>query len=150
MMRLKRNIVLTMLAASAVVAAINAGAQERDPFVSILDLQQQKMKVDLSGVVLKGIIWESSRPVAILNDTLVTVGDDFFGFKVVKIGKDKVTLTMGKESYVLEIESTPVEGKEGNKQEEDQPQKQASVLLPAPPMPDGAWPNEDPIPDIQR
>ena len=150
MMRLNRNIVLTMLAASAVVAAINAGAQERDPFVSILDLQQQKMKVDLSGVVLKGIIWESSRPVAILNDTLVTVGDDFFGFKVVKIGKDKVTLTMGKESYVLEIESAPVEDKEGNKQEEDQLQKQAGVLLPAPPMPDGARPNEDPAPDIQR
>lgn len=149
-MRFNQNVMSIMLVLSVAVAAQEAGAQERDrdPFVSILDLQQQKMKVDLSKVSLKGIIWEAARPVAIINDTLVTVGDEFFGFIVASIDKDKVTLTMGKESYMLAIEDVFSQGQAPIKQNEGPAQKQTGPLLSAPPASEGGRPNENPVPDI--
>ena len=84
---------------------LNLMAQERDPFVSSLDLQKQKaekqfsLRMDLSEFVLKGIIWNNKVSVAIINDELFAVGDDCRGLQVEAIGKDSVTLTDGSESF---------------------------------------------------
>ncbi|MFH0857924.1 MAG: hypothetical protein V1842_00040 [Candidatus Omnitrophota bacterium] len=83
-------------------------AQERDPFVSIVDLQEERLKttkskVDLSRVVLKGILWNQSRAVAIIDDNLVMTGDEWGGFKVARIDKDRVILSDGEKSYPLFI-----------------------------------------------
>ena len=126
----KLSMAVMVCAAVAMGLAVQVQAEERDPFVSILDLQLQNARADLSGINLKGIIWSANRPVAILNDTLVTEGDVFSGFKMAKIDKNNVTLTLGKETYVLSLEAPSTQ----NKLEEEQEQGQPSGLL-APPSP---------------
>lgn len=81
-------------------------AQERDPFVSIIDLRQQIMggeKIELANVELKGIIGSSERAIAILNDELVSKGDIWRGFKVEEIDKDSVILSDGWKSYKISL-----------------------------------------------
>ncbi len=86
-------------------------AEERDPFISIIDLQIESQKfaakkIDLSKVVLKGIIWNDSRAVAIIDDELVMAGDEWKGLKVERIDKDSVTLSDEIKSYKFFIEET--------------------------------------------
>lgn len=79
-------------------------AEGKDPFVSIVDLQEEatvRQKLDLSNVVLKGIIYSSSKSVAIINEELVMAGDNWAGYKVERIDKDNVTLSDGEKSYQL-------------------------------------------------
>jgi hypothetical protein len=121
-MSFKQGGLVALCVACAMLVAVQAQAQARDPFVSILDLRQLNARADLSGLSLKGVIWESARPVAIINDTLVSVGDDFSGFKMARIDKDKVTLTSGKESYELYVDAPP----EQEKIEEEQGQASAA------------------------
>ena len=81
-------------------------AEEKDPFASIVDLQEEvavRQKLDLSNVVLKGIIYSSSRSVAIINEELVMAGDTWLGYKVERIDKDNVTLSDGEKSYQLSL-----------------------------------------------
>lgn len=80
----------------------------RDPFVSLLDLKKQKLEamrsqINLSELSLKGIIWNDANPVAIINDEIVTQGEDWKGFKVEYIGREKVTLNDGLDSYDLTL-----------------------------------------------
>lgn len=81
----------------------NLNAQDRDPFVSTIELKRQKSaahkKINLSEIILQGIIYNQKRSVAIINNELVMAGDDWQGFKVVRIGKDSVTLNDGINSY---------------------------------------------------
>ena len=81
-------------------------AEEKDPFASIVDLQEEaavRQKLDLSNVVLKGIIYSSSKSVAIINEELVMAGDNWAGYKVERIDKDNVTLSDGEKSYQLSL-----------------------------------------------
>lgn len=81
-------------------------AEEKDPFASIVDLQEEaavRQKLDLSNVVLKGIIYSSSKSVAIINEELVMAGDNWAGYKVERIDKDSVTLSDGEKSYQLSL-----------------------------------------------
>lgn len=84
-------------------------AEERDPFISIIELQSQKLsakKIDVSKVVLKGIIWNDSKAIAIIDDELLMAGDEWKGLKVERIDKDSVTLSDEIKSYKLFIEET--------------------------------------------
>lgn len=107
--QLKVYIVILISSYVVHVPNLRAQEQERDPFVSIIDLQEQeikaeKIKVDLSNVVLKGIIWSNSRAIAIINEELAMLGDNWGGFKVESIDKDSVTLTREGRSYKLFVE----------------------------------------------
>jgi len=77
----------------------------RDPFVSIIDLAkdeaQRTTKIDLPGVALRGIIYSDSKAVAIVNDELVMTGDNWSGYKVEDIRRDRVVFNDGMRSYEL-------------------------------------------------
>ncbi len=83
-------------------------AEDKDPFISIIDLQKEKFAAQksLKEMTLKGIIWNESKAVAIINDELLMAGDDWEGFKVERIDKDGVTLSDKEGSYKLYVEET--------------------------------------------
>jgi hypothetical protein len=84
-------------------------AEDRDPFISSLDLEKQKAKmqitkrIDLSQLILKGIIWNEKLSVAIINDDLFMVGDDCKGLKIKSIDRGSVTLSDGIDSFNLAL-----------------------------------------------
>jgi len=105
-------ICVMILILNGVVFAVNLRAQERDPFVSPVDLRQQRLAqkatIDLANVVLKGVIWNNRKAVAIINDELVMVGDEWQGFKVERVDTDSVTINDGMNSYRLSVQAGAV------------------------------------------
>ena len=105
MLLLKRLILcIAIFIAGFFINTFELRAEEKDPFASIVDLQEEaavRQKLDLSNVVLKGIIYSSSKSVAIINEELVMAGDTWAGYKVERIDKDSVTLSDGEKSYQL-------------------------------------------------
>lgn len=92
-----------------IIYPAHLNAEERDPFISIIELQSQKLsakKIDVSKVVLKGIIWNDSKAIAIIDDELLMAGDEWKGLKVERIDKDSVTLSDEIKSYKLFVEET--------------------------------------------
>jgi hypothetical protein len=55
-------------------------------------------------LVLSGILWDSSRPSAIINGEIAEVGTEVSGSKIVKITRHSVTLHDGKKYITLTIE----------------------------------------------
>ena len=69
---------------------------DRDPFLA--------GKSQATGeLTLSGILWDASRPLAIINGMTLTVGDEVEGFQVLDIQADHVTLTDGTATYDLRI-----------------------------------------------
>jgi hypothetical protein len=106
-------------------------AEDRDPFVSIIDLKkkqfgERKARIELSQVKLKGIIWNEFKPIAVINDDLVMIGEDWQGYEVTGIDKSTVTLNDGVKSYKLFIE----EG--AQPEEEERKQEKPPGLIPPP------------------
>jgi len=56
-----------------------------------------------TGLNLSGIIWDHVRPMAMINGTPVTVGEEVEGFRVVDIQSDRVTLTDGTTTHQLRV-----------------------------------------------
>lgn len=110
---------ITIFLVSFFINTFELRAEEKDPFVSIVDLEEEsavRQRLDLANVVLKGIIWSSSRSVAIINEELVMTGDDWAGYKVERIDKDSVSLSDGEKSYQLFLpEDEDVSAKEKKK-----------------------------------
>ena len=108
------TIFLTIIILVNIFYASYLKAEERDPFVSLIELEKEKLlaqgnKIDLSKIFLKGIIWNESKAVAIINDQLVMVGDDWQGFKIERIDKDSVTLSGQGEFYKVFVkEAVPL------------------------------------------
>lgn len=57
------------------------------------------------GTDLKGIIWDSQRPFAIIGDAVVIEGDYIENKKVIRIDKDSVTLDSNGVEEVLRLEA---------------------------------------------
>jgi type II secretory pathway component PulC len=55
--------------------------------------------------VLKGIIWDGQRPLAIIADTVVAVGDYVENKKVIRIDKDAVFLDNQGKEEILKLEA---------------------------------------------
>ena len=93
-----------------------AWAESRDPFISIIDLEKQKLVeqkvLDLSNVIVNGIIWNESASIAIINDELVMAGDKWRDVIMEKIEKDRVISRSQDKSYTLSIDNTPDAQKE--------------------------------------
>ncbi|MCM8801649.1 MAG: hypothetical protein NC912_06625 [Candidatus Omnitrophica bacterium] len=117
-------------------------AQERDPFVSIVDFRQQSLsgeRIELANVELKGIIGSSEKAIAILNDELVAKGDNWRGFKIEEIGKDSVTLSDGWKSYKIFLKKEELLLKDTGSQtiekpKEDEKTEEESFLKPEEPL----------------
>jgi len=67
----------------------------RDPFMS------GEMQIEV-GLVLNGIVWDAESPFAIINDTIVRIGDKVDSSKVKDIQREKVILIKG--AHICELE----------------------------------------------
>jgi hypothetical protein len=107
---LRKHIAIIVFISSICILiwAARLEAIEQDPFVSMLDIREEKKatsaKIDLSGAVLKGIIWNKNRAVAIINDEPVVCGEEWRGLKIERIEQDKVILGDGEKSYSLYVQ----------------------------------------------
>lgn len=55
----------------------------------------------LKGLILGGIMWDKEKPLVIINDTIVKIGDKVSGNIVVDIKQDKVILNDGTRDFEL-------------------------------------------------
>lgn len=69
----------------------------RNPFLT-KEIFLQKKTLGLSGV-----IWDSTNPRAIIDNTIVGVGDSVSGARVVEIRKSSVVLNDGERDFELEL-----------------------------------------------
>lgn len=88
-----------------------ASHDKRDPFVPLVDKKGRPVAVleggiqfKISDLSLEGIIWDETKPLAIINDQVVGCGDKVSGVTVVKIERDKVILNYQNESFDLKME----------------------------------------------
>ena len=55
------------------------------------------------GFTLSGILWDTQRPIAIINGQMLQVGEELDGYRVAEISQDRVSLTDGAHTYQLLI-----------------------------------------------
>ena len=67
----------------------------RDPFT------RGGSAAGVRGLTLSGILWDPKKPIAILNDQMVSVGDDVEDYQVLEIRSDRVLLSDGTETIQL-------------------------------------------------
>lgn len=82
------------------------GPWGRDPFA--LEAARPKGQGEVrpsfaAGLHLSGIVWDRARQHAVINDSVVTVGDEVAGIRVVAIDRDRVTVAKGTERQVLRL-----------------------------------------------
>lgn len=98
---------LIVIMAVCAMPAGNAIAELRDPFISIIELEKQKLveqkAIDLSNVTLKGILWNEAKRVAIINDELLMPGDAWRDFRIEKIEKDSIIISSEGKDYTLSL-----------------------------------------------
>jgi len=85
----------------------------KSPFVMSHESQD---KLTRSALVLGGIAWDAISPKAVINDSIVVVGDEIEGRKVVAIHPGNVILTDGEKEIQLGLEPT-----ENKKKSRDDP-----------------------------
>ena len=69
----------------------------RDPFT------RSGSAAGVRGLTLSGILWDPQKPIAILNEQMVSVGDEVEDYQVLEIRPDRVLLTDGTETIQLLI-----------------------------------------------
>ena len=69
----------------------------RDPFF-------KSQRGPLSGPSLEGIIWDSKKPIAIINDEILEVGDQIKGYTVIEIRVEEVILRDDQDQSRLRLE----------------------------------------------
>jgi hypothetical protein len=75
----------------------------RDPFVAQGKLKKKGPSAPTT-LHLSGIMWDEKKPAAIINDNIVSAGDEVQGKKIIKIEKDKVILQEDGQEYILRLE----------------------------------------------
>jgi hypothetical protein len=83
------------------------GPWARDPFT--LEAGRLKKQIEAqpsiaAGLNLSGILWDGAQIHAIINDSLVKVGDEVNGIRVVAIQRDRVTLAKGGQRQILRLD----------------------------------------------
>jgi hypothetical protein len=88
----------------------------RNPFVWPANLQARLEQLDgaprpdpFEDLVLDGIIWGGSTPVAIINNKELRTGDMIADIKVTEISRDSVVLTSKKTSRILRFPSAEID-----------------------------------------
>lgn len=89
-------------------------ALERDPFnwnrdqINFFKSQEPREKSNsIGGLTLSGIIWDKTKPQAVINDHLVTKGENVNGSVVQQILKDLVVVEQNGVSHELWLDASP-------------------------------------------
>ncbi len=92
-------------------AFVYASHDKRDPFVPLVDSKGRPVSVvegglqfKVSDMYLEGIIWDAVKPMAIINDEVVSPGDKIRGVTIIEIKKDKVILSYQNETFELKMD----------------------------------------------
>ena len=72
----------------------------RDPFVPLVARGGPSPSA-LPGFTVQALLYDKARPMAIINDAVVTIGDEVGGARVVEIGKSDVVVEYGGERITL-------------------------------------------------
>ena len=78
----------------------------RDPFAleAAHPKRQGEVRAGLAaGLHVLGIVWDTTRRHAIINGSVVRVGDEMEGFRVVAIERDRVTVAKGNQQQILHL-----------------------------------------------
>lgn len=84
--------------------AITAQKWGRDPFIF-----GETKTAETGGLSLNGILWDEIAPSAIINNTVVKIGDEVDGNRVVDIQKERVILSKEGSTYELNLATRPGE-----------------------------------------
>lgn len=64
---------------------------KKDPFTPPVISAVEKAGTEvLAGVRLEGIIWDEKKPIAVINDKVVSIGDEVSGARIVEIRQNEV------------------------------------------------------------
>jgi len=75
----------------------------RDPLVLAVKTKEKTLSVQPPQLVLKGIAWDETEPLALINDLLVKEGDAIEGARIVKIDFDRVTVQYRSKKFVIKL-----------------------------------------------
>lgn len=75
----------------------------RNPFESTLptDIEKASKDAPMPSLTIDGLVWGSEKPQAIINDTVVQLGDEIQGAKLIDISKEGVTVIYNGKLYEL-------------------------------------------------
>lgn len=77
---------------------------KKDPFSPPIISTGEKTGAEvLTGVKLEGIIWDEKKPIAIINDKVVGIGDTISGAKIIEIKKDEVIFDINGQTVSVKI-----------------------------------------------
>jgi hypothetical protein len=80
---------------------------QRDPFSKPSVVLQAEAAAASSPLVVKGIIWMQGKPYVLINDVILTAGEEKKGIRVDKIEGNKVFCRKGGNSYTLQWSKSP-------------------------------------------
>jgi len=75
----------------------------RDPFLLLVKTKKKSLPVKPPKLVLKGIAWDETEPLALINDLVVKEGDTIQGARIVKIDFDRVAVLYRSKKFVIEL-----------------------------------------------
>lgn len=77
---------------------------KKDPFSPpIIGAVEKTGEEVLKGVKLEGIIWDEKKPMAIINNKVVGVGDDISGAKIIEIKKNEVIFNFDSQTISVRL-----------------------------------------------
>jgi hypothetical protein len=79
----------------------------RDPFSKPVPVLQAEAAASGPSIVVKGIIWMQGKPYVLINDVVLTVGEEKKGIRIDKIVGRKVYCRKGGESFILQWSKSP-------------------------------------------
>ncbi len=62
------------------------------PKINNLAAEEVMRQFDASGLNIKGLIWNSDRPQALINDKVISIGDEVNGAKLLSVNRDGIKL----------------------------------------------------------
>lgn len=85
---------------------------KKDPFSPpVIGVVETTDKEQLAGVKLEGIIWDEENPIAVINDKVVSIGDEVAGAKIVGMTRNEVTFEVDGQQVELKLRIIEEEGK---------------------------------------
>jgi len=75
----------------------------RDPFLLLVKTKKKSLPVQPPKLVLKGIAWDETEPLALINDLVVKEGDTIQGARIMKIDFDRVTVQYRSKKFVIKL-----------------------------------------------
>lgn len=91
---------------------------KKDPFSPPVISAVEKAGTEvLAGVRLEGIIWDEKKPIAVINDKVVGIGDEISGAKIIDIRQNEVIFDVNGQMVTVKLR-TPEGGQTSFKEGE--------------------------------